>query len=119
MRKTLFGFCLLAGMSAAVSPAGAQSADMPLAEAASRWSSPLMERHAPPDFAQLQALRQKNFRYMDMAQGKPGKSISDAIGNAVIVRRPAHVAPGRTEQPQSSRHATQPGRASTSALPMT
>ncbi|WP_156226308.1 hypothetical protein [Herbaspirillum chlorophenolicum] len=59
MKKTLLGFCLLAGMSAAALQANAQRLGVPLEDSASRWSSSVMERHAPMDSAQLQKLGQK------------------------------------------------------------
>ncbi|MBB5391675.1 MULTISPECIES: hypothetical protein [unclassified Herbaspirillum] len=100
MKRTLLGFCLLAGISAAASQAGAHRLDAPLADAASRWSSSVMERHAPMDSTQLQKLGQKKFRYMDMAQGKRSKSIR----NAVIVRDLAGARQECTAQPQTGQH---------------
>ncbi|MFJ3048287.1 hypothetical protein ACIPEN_20835 [Herbaspirillum chlorophenolicum] len=79
MKKTLLGFCLLVGMSAVALQANAQRLGVPLEDSASRWSSSVMERHAPMDSAQLQKLGQKKFRYMDMAQIKRSKSIRNAV----------------------------------------
>ncbi|MBP0599922.1 hypothetical protein J8I26_17565 [Herbaspirillum sp. LeCh32-8] len=103
MKKTLLGFCLLAGMTAQV---GAQGLDLPAGASASRWSSSVMERHMPVDAAQLQKLSQKKFRYMDMAQGKRSKSIR----NAVIVRGGGEEGRGDLLQPQTYREHERPAR---------
>lgn len=118
MKKTLIGFCLLAGMSAAASQAGAQSLDVPAEASSSRWSSSVMERHAPMDSAQLQKLGQKKFRYMDMAQGKRSKSIR----NAVIVRGPGGARQEGASEQQAYRHNghnAQPDRPVVVMRPMT
>lgn len=116
MKRTLLGICLVAAMSTA-STAGAADASgqgsSPVP--ASRWSSSVMERHAPVDSARLQQLGQKKFRYMDMAQGKRSRSIR----NAVIVRGP-HGPDGEDgAQSRTYRKNSQPGRPLALMRPMT